>query len=797
MLFFQSGYLWPQEKLFQQVFKKTTARITTLPVVYNGNFVGDLKVRVINAERISEFEKEKFKKIIEPIIDTKVIDELFKDKKDFFKTSNLDGSGIFLDYDLQNLVLRLSFDSSILKVRETRLAFNSRPKWAKDAIIPGSDFSGFINIYNYYQKTTGDLENTFYTGDQNYNINYKNWSFFGRSTYQNDKQRKFSRQDIRVTYDDIEGFARYQIGDLSYSTEQYQGFVPAAGILKSTNFNLNPYRLFNPAANREIYLENNSTVRIYVNSILIRTIRLPAGRHLIEELPLNEGLNNVTIEILDDRGRRETFAFDKFTSFNLIKKGLSEYSYAVGKTSLIDNDLVKYKDNDKQYIYLANHIWGASDFSNIGFNINGNRRQNVMGLIGRVQSKLGLSELNLTRSQLFNGQSGEEGSGFASLITHRLTDYSNQRRLKNIQLSLEYLSPKFTSMGLTSFNQYASLSPEINYGQFISDNMNIRLGARFNHISNKNISSFYNLNTGVTALVNKNYQISSQYSYSKFRNGVDEHQIILTLNYSLPERGQFATATYNSVPQEKSLNLAYNGRSRPDSFNARANLLNAPERQRYQFDIERFDQWYTTSIGHEINNGQRSNEQNNTNLTFHTSLAFVGDYWSISRPINESFIMVKTEDALSNIPLYIDRNEDNYTASTGPFSSAVIPFSQAYRFYPLKIDPRNIPVGVEFPKYEYVMMAPFRGGVLLKLTAKKNRAVVGKLFDGKQVMDLAVGYLESTNNKNKIPFFTNRKGRFLIESIEQGEYKVIVNDQELGIIKVDESGENFIFWENK
>lgn len=299
-------------------------------------------------------------------------------------------------------------------------------------------------------------------------------------------------------------------------------------------------------------------------------------------------------------------------------------------------------------------------------------------------------------------------------------------------------------------------------------------------------------------MIGRNYQLSGQYGYSKFRSGEDEHQVLLTLNYSIPERGHFLTANYNSVPKESSLNWAYNGRNRPGQWNTRANIVNAPKRERYEFDIERFDQWYTSAVGHEINQGADSSDQKITNLNFHTGIAFVGNKIGITRPVGESFILVSTEKALEDIPLFINRNKDNYTASTKPFGSAVIPYTQPYRYYPVRIDTRNVPIGVESPNPEYVLLPPFRGGTLLNLSSELNRAVVGKLYNEKGAMGLVVGYLVSVKNPDlKIPFFTNRKGRFLMESLALGNYKVMVNEKDYGTITVDDKGDDFIFWENQ
>lgn len=478
LLFIQ---VYAQDSLFEQVFKKSMVSTVSLPVIDGGNYYGDLKVRIINTDSISEFEREGFKKILDSLIDKKVVKKIFKEKGEFLSIDQLNDTGVILQYDVQNLVLQLEIDTKILKVKETNLAFNERPEWAKNAIV-SSGFSGSINLFNFYQKRTGSESDSTYTGDQNYSFNYKRWSLFAQTSYEDDREREFTRQDIRFSYDDPKRLIRYEVGDLRYNTELYQGFIPAAGLQISSNFNLNPYRLFNPTANREIFLTNPATVRVFVNSIMIRTIKLPAGRHLIDELPLNEGLNNVTLEILDSRGRQEKISFERFTSYALVKKGIQEFSYIVGKTSEDVDNVRTYDEDEKDYVYLANHLWGVSEFANLGFNINGSRQQNLTGVLTRHQSRWGFLEFNFTRSQLIKGASGEKGSGFAGRVTHRFTDYSRQRRLKNIQLSLEYLSPRFTQMGTVVFNNYATVTPEINYSQFVTDNVNIRLGGRYRYL---------------------------------------------------------------------------------------------------------------------------------------------------------------------------------------------------------------------------------------------------------------------------------------------------------------------------
>jgi len=289
---------------------------------------------------------------------------------------------------------------------------------------------------------------------------------------------------VRFNYDDTKNLIRYQLGDLNYRVNQFQAFQAGAGFLASTNFDLDPYRLFNPLSFKEITLNTPSRVRVFINNVLVQTLNLPTGRHRLDNLPLNEGINDVRIEIQDNRGRREEINFKGTTSYSLIADGVHDFTYGLGVPALEQFSERRYDSEDQKYFLVMNHLYGLGDRTNIGFGFMGDNWQKLASLRYLHQSFLGLTDLNLSGSFLQKPNVGEKGSGLGARLTHLFRDYSgDDRLLRNIDFGLEYLGPGFTSMGLLSASDSASLAPELGVTQFLSDKLNARLRVSYRSFS--------------------------------------------------------------------------------------------------------------------------------------------------------------------------------------------------------------------------------------------------------------------------------------------------------------------------
>jgi outer membrane usher protein len=786
------SHTYAEQDLFEKVFKRSQTKTVEIPLFYKRSNYGDVIVKIKNSSQVTQIQASSLKRVLEKVLDRKYYDDFIKrySAKTYLSVKELLNDKITLDYDPASLILEVRFDEAMGRLQQHNLAFNSVPRWANNA-IHAKGVSGFVNIFNFYRKDTlGEQES--FTSDQNLNLNYKSFALLLETTLQNDFQNsqngQFFRRDIRFTYDQPEHLRRFQLGDLDYQTEGFQTFAPALGLLVSTNFDLNPYRLFNPTGYREITLNSPSRIRVFINDILVRTLQLPSGRHRIDNLPLNEGINNVTLEIQDKRGRIEKITFKSTTSYSLLEQGTDYYTYGVGIPAIQELGPKKYDTKYLKYFFVLNHLWGISEQFNAGYQFMGNDIQKSYGGTLRYQSLLGLSRFDLSSSTLSLPSVEETQKGIGLRLNHTFTDYRRQqKRIRTFDLSLEHLSPQYSLMGNLSTAGEATTSPEFGYTQFITDRINVRLSANYRHFSKNSVNNSYTLGSSLTGLLTNDVQLAGQYSYSHFKNNLSDHQLLVSLNWTVPESSQLLTTSYDSAQEEFATQYSFNGTGRPSSWYGDANIRTNKNQKQYEAQLGREDQYYNARANIQKRRNSNGTESTLHNINLNTSVAFAGGAWSLTRPVNNSFTLIRAEGALEDYPLFINRNEDNFEAKTNLFASAALPNQQAYRFYPIRLDSRAVPFGLKTPPSELIVASPFRGGVLLNFKAKHTRAVSGKILASKkQVKALSYGHVISLRDSNeRYPFFTNRKGRFLIEALPLGSYNVVIDDKVFGVIKLD------------
>jgi outer membrane usher protein len=783
-----------EDELFQQVFKKSSEQTVSLPLFFDSSFQGEGFFKVANSQRIISVQKEFILKALKGVISEESLKKISSRSQQYIPMTLFSELKMTFTFKPERLIAELNIPSSIRASKDVDLAFNRIPRWANNA-KRSEGLSGFVNFFNFYRNDSLLSEDSL-TSDQNWNFNYGRFALFGQTSYQNDSESRFIRQDVRLTYDQPQNLLRYQFGDLNYQVLDYQTFQPGAGVMVTTNFDLNPYRLFNPMGFREITLNAPSRVRIFINGILVQTLNLPVGRHRLDNLPLNEGINTIRLEIQDNRGRNEEINFKGTTSFALIGKGLHEMTYGGGipaENALQDR---RYDTSDKKYFYVLNHLYGHSNNSNIGYGLMGNANQRLLSLRNLYQGRFGVSNLNLSFSQLMKPLSGNDGEAVGGRFTHVFRDYqSEERRLRTLDLGVEFLGPGFVPMDDRTADENARVSPELGYTQFITDAVNVRLRGLYRFNSKNTSSNFYNISSALTLLYQRFYQFGLQFSHSGFKDGASDSQVLLSFNWAMPEQGHVVTTSYNTSNKELNGQWNYTGRGRPSNLRGLVNYRQNETNENYEAEFGKQDQRYEANINFLQREGIGNSSSSLLTGSFNTSLAFAGGEVSLSRPINQGFALVKANEALEEANLFLNRNGKEYEAETGWLSSAVLPNYQAYRYYPIRVDSREVPFGIKVPPQEVVVEAPFRGGVLVPFTSKYSKALVGKILYNGNALSLKTGRLVNKVENKEYPFFTNRKGRFLVESIPPGEYEVLIEEKTLSTLKIKKDGNAIQRWE--
>ncbi len=785
-----------EAELFEKAFKRKAVKNVMIPLFFEGQLLGEVQFKVLNGDQLVEVRQGQLRQELAPFLSKEILKSW--EKQNGLKNIDLiKEDGVDLSFDPKNLLVKVEIDPNKRNLSTEDIAFNRVPKWARRAKL-STGLSGFLNTYNYYRKDTGS-ETESLTSDQNLNLNFGKLSFLAQTSWQRDNEESdFFRQDVRFTYDDPKRLIRYQLGDLSYNVNQFQSFQPGLGFLASSNFSLDPYRLFNPMTFREITLNTPSRVRVFVNGVLVQTLNLPTGRHRLDNLPLNEGINNIRLEIQDNRGRQEEISFKGTTSYNLISNGIHDFTYGGGVPAKNQFGDREYDSEDRKYFGIINHLYGFSNNLNLGYGANFNSRQRVGSFRFLTQSLLGFTNLNFSYSRLMKASDSIEGEGVGFRLGHTFRDYAtgDTRQLRTFDIALEYLGPEFTPMEKLTIDHGGSLNTEIGVTQFVTDHFNYRVRGNYRSYSRDSNQNNLTGSVGLTYLWNRNYQITGQYSYSQFRSGNDDHQMLFSFTYTAPENGQSFSASYNTTREEFNSGVSYTGKGRPSNIRAQANYRNAASEDQYEAELGHQSQWYVASANWLKRNPETSQNSDLYTFNVNSSLVFAGGRASLSRPVNQSFTMVTAGEALEGHNLYLNKNGERYEASTGFFNSGVIPSHQAYRYYPVRIDSSELPLGVKSPPQEVVVSSPFRGGIRLDYSYEKTYAFVGKIKWKGAALALKTGELVLKDDpKRSYAFFTNRKGRFLIESILPGKYLLVVDGKPLDDLVIEKAQNGFIKWE--
>lgn len=135
---------------------------------------------------------------------------------------------------------------------------------------------------------------------------------------------------ITYTRDDPAHMRTLQVGDI-ITAPGSQGYALRMGGIKfGTNFATQPTFITYPLPS--FYGETTvpSALDIYVNGRLRRTEQVDAGRYLLEDIPVVNGEGQMQIIARDAMGRRQLFAQDFYVASELLRAGLSDYSFSLG-----------------------------------------------------------------------------------------------------------------------------------------------------------------------------------------------------------------------------------------------------------------------------------------------------------------------------------------------------------------------------------------------------------------------------------------------------------------------------------
>ena len=650
--------------------------------------------------------------------------------------------------DEAKFTLTVNAPTDLLIDRTIRTANqNSRPT----DLVYGQDNSLFINYaLNSTNPQRSMSDSTIFTElgySFNKNLLYSGLNYSGI----NGLRRGFTN----LTIDNTSSLNRLVIGDKFFtSPSSLAGNPTIAGISYGRKFSLDPYVL---TTYQDFILRGAvttpSTVDIYNNGIFIRREQLPPGQYELQNLPLNNGSNNVTAVVRDAFGREQVINNPNYFSVNILKAGLSDHNFSFGFRRQDTINTTNYND----ILALADYRYGITDSLTAGFRLESSPK--VLSIGGEVALKLPIGEVAVegatSASPGTNGTAGtlrynytSPGFGFSASTKMMSNNYANttldpQQDRSTADLSFQTVFPIFQGSSLNLQYQNIQYRDRGNLSR-------VSAATGFSITPQSNLSLTFNHTTQANTAPDNSIFVS----FSHFNQ--DNHSTS-GLSYQNQNNRSMTTAQLDQ-PLGVDDGIGYRLQARLMDGEAMASDATLKGQ---------------TSFGKYELNYNRTGNQDNTSLNAAGGILAIGGRTFLTRPLDSSYALVEVP-GMPNVSVKLNNNTVGKTDKNG---SLIVTGLQPYYANKIGIDVKDIPLDYTVGNSSQLIAPAERSGVAVKFAARKIQAFFGKIIvqvAGKTALIPSYGRITFDLKDRTASSPLGIDGEFYLENLPTGNQTALV-----------------------
>ena len=749
----------------------------TVPLNFNRRVLGELDVLLTRDDYFIVYSRG-FIDLISPLLTPEgqaELEQLLADRPSF-TPEEIANSGIVLDYDPTQLAVM------VLRIEPSKRAVEGlfQQGRSEEPGAPPEPFSAYLNTNLVVSKFHGEDDmrapSVFMMGA----MRYKNVVF--EADFQGQEQfagadYEVSRRYARFVYDDPKNYRRWWLGDLDTEMRGRQNFLQMGGIgIARQRQRFDNFRNSVLSGNRQIVLQEGSTVRVSRNGIFMREFQLDAGQYDLSNLPLEIGSNDIQLEIRDVTGRSQTLNYSAYLDAIDLDPGDYEYGAFLGVTSPLSFGSPDYSDGELTF----SGYWRKA-FENrpaIGLGLQADRY--TQSLSGQTQLILP----NGSRLRFDGALTTADGVGTGYTLA-TMYDHFIDRGLTydTWAVGVEYISEDFTTVG----NRYAQNQTEWAFQGSYSRRFNERwigsLSGSYRVSRDSIIGNSYSVNLHTNYSVTKNWGVQAGVEYSDIgmptASRMEGFGFTLALVWT-PRYDRRAEARYNSARNSASLTLQQSGENRVGAlgYSLSAGYDDGPSNLSGQvtYTGNRFDGAIVHSTFGE--NFSDVTDQHVTTLTAGSAIAFTGGKFAIGRRIYDSFAIVGAHKSLEGRSTIVGDNLEGgrYNARSGALGPALSNQLGSYVNQSIRYDVIDVPAGYDIGDGIKRVHPSYRSGYYIEAGSDAFVSAVGRLVGfNDQPAGLFSGRIYSVNEPDMAPevFFTNSVGRFAIQKLKPGHsYRV-------------------------
>lgn len=756
----------------------TTGKTVTLtvPAKDGPRYLGDI-ILTIGADDRVEFSAERLLDLLANVLDADVLRTLrgsFSGKT-ALSPADFEQSGIRIRYNPQTLDLELEIASERRASRTVQVSPLDNARIGN--FVKPAGFSAYVNVrgsldYLHQGGDEGLQEPVFFMDGaaRLAGIVLESEIAWSPGT---EPQPDFQRIGSRAVFDDQKHLIRWTAGDLQTIARGFQAAPDIGGLSIFRSYSvLQPQTIVRPRGDRSFRLERPSTVEVQVNGQIVRRLQLAPGNYDLRDFPFTQGANDIRLSVLDDTGRSELLRFNVFLDQSQLAKGLSEFGLYAGVMAPLLPSGPHYTDD---FAFTGFYRRGVSDYVTLGANAQADRRTIMGGIEAVFGTKIGTFGGNFSVSDI-----DRVGSGWAGIATFQRLIQRSGGRADSLNVSVEARSRWFGPVGTIIPNNPFKYEIGAGYSHAFSDTLYGGVDGRFSKGRDLQRDT-HNYRATLGFRVSDSLSMTADARYERDNLG-SRFGGLLSLTMRL---GRYSSARADYDTRFDRARLSFNtlhGQG-VGAYNVTADVERTNQGSGVNVNGNYFANRAELGLSHfgTFENDFGDSTSQRSSLRFASSFAIADGHASIGRPIYDSFAIVRGHRGLKGAEVEIDPSPFGITATTGALGTGLHPSLSSYSERTIAVDAPTAPAGVDLGQGSFRLFPPYRSGYALTVGSSYTVTALGRLLnqDGEPVALVTGSAVELAHpDREPIPVFTNRDGRFGAPGLAPGEWRITMLDSQ-------------------
>jgi|GEM_PF-4630769 len=744
------------------------------PFILDGREVGEVEIglddfyepKYLNTEELLDFLTDKVR--------ADAVE--FLEEEPWLSFSQLRGAGIPVEYLERELVLSLDIPAEI--ALPVTFSMKRDPPRRYGTEIDAADFSFYTNIYTNLSYRNMFTDNIFRVDSIVFepNLNYQEWvmeSRFSLTHSEDDPPFRLSEtRHARLVKYPEDSHTRIVIGDLISRDIPFYG-GGSWGFLVEHNRALGPSPRWNTNYEFTHLLDERSNVELRLNEREIFSRRLRPGDYTFRDFSLISGVNELTLikEGEDDQQERITKEIPFDTA--LIPKGTSEFGFGAGFPSFTEA-VTDPKDAYRLFGYVRgglSHQLTSSYYFDLGY------RDQLHGMRFNLATLYG--NFSWDSNFTFDLNDGAIDDYYSSLSFRNYDREANRtfgfRALvdSHTQRDEDDQVVNLSEMSLT-FNYSQALFPPLNFHTSFGFAYDWQ-GQEPQTIATAGLRHRYSIDrdtrlyTTVSAdLINLTMQASVFLSTSFADNRITASgRQSFDIDYERDDNIRPSTSLSASYRPERTSPFG------PVTLNISDFDYEKALPQNVQVSGSYSNPYLSSSFQQSFRLGE-ADPGSRLSLRLNTAVAYADGVFTVTRPITNSFILVKPGVALEGTDVGVNPRGDAYAAKTNIFNTAVLSNISAFRTTQVILDPIEPPDDLYFSENQYHFTSGYKQGAVISPGAEFRLMLTGRLFLEKdEPLVYGFGEIRPEDYEDEDDFeffFTDDTGRLYAYDLTAGEY---------------------------